>query len=116
MPALAVARLRRADGGLVYDFTAVYALARAGGRLRIVAIAHDETPKAAGCPRLAALTQRQRAKRARPGPFAHTARSSEISCEAGSPFVAGAYSSTHLVLGQTCPPKTNVRPAGMSER
>jgi hypothetical protein len=29
----------------IYDFTAVYTLVRAEGRLRIVAIAHDELPK-----------------------------------------------------------------------
>jgi hypothetical protein len=34
--------LRREDGGSVYDFTAVYTLARVGGRLGIVSIEHDE--------------------------------------------------------------------------
>ena len=34
--------LRREDGGSVYDFTAVYTLARVGGRLGIVSINHDE--------------------------------------------------------------------------
>ena len=37
--------LRREGGGTVYDFTAVYTLARADGRLRIVAVAHDELAK-----------------------------------------------------------------------
>jgi hypothetical protein len=34
--------LWREDGGSVYDFTAVYTLARVGGRLGIVSIEHDE--------------------------------------------------------------------------
>ncbi len=37
--------LRDAAGATVYDFTASYTLADAGDGLRIVAIAHDETPK-----------------------------------------------------------------------
>lgn len=37
--------LQRADLEPVYDFTAVYTLAHATGRLRIVALAHDELPK-----------------------------------------------------------------------
>ena len=37
--------LQRADREPVYDFTAVYTLALATGRLRIVALAHDELPK-----------------------------------------------------------------------
>jgi hypothetical protein len=47
--ALAVVRarwsLQRQDGVPVYDFTAVYTLARAERGFRIVAIAHDELPK-----------------------------------------------------------------------
>lgn len=34
--------LRRADGGSVYDFTAVYTIGRLEGTLKIIAIAHDE--------------------------------------------------------------------------
>lgn len=49
MDALAVMRvhwaLQRAEREPVYDFTAVYTLALATGRLRIVALAHDELPK-----------------------------------------------------------------------
>ena len=49
MDAVAVMRvhwaLQRADREPVYDFTAVYTLALASGRLRIVALAHDELPK-----------------------------------------------------------------------
>lgn len=49
MDAVAVMRvhwaLQRADREPVYDFTAVYTLALAAGRLRIVALAHDEFPK-----------------------------------------------------------------------
>ena len=49
MDAVAVMRvhwaLQRADREPVYDFTAVYTLALATGRLRIVALAHDELPK-----------------------------------------------------------------------
>jgi hypothetical protein len=37
--------LRRANGDLIYDFKAVYTLARTDSRYRIVAIAHDELPK-----------------------------------------------------------------------
>jgi len=37
--------LQREDGEPVYDFTAVYTLVLASGRLRIVALAHDELPK-----------------------------------------------------------------------
>jgi hypothetical protein len=37
--------LQRADLEPVYDFIAVYTLALAAGRLRIVALAHDELPK-----------------------------------------------------------------------
>jgi hypothetical protein len=35
-------RLERADGSSVYDFTAVYTLARVAGTPKIIAIAHDE--------------------------------------------------------------------------
>jgi hypothetical protein len=49
MDAVAVARvhwaLQREDREPVYDFTAVYTLARIQGRFRIVAIAHDELEK-----------------------------------------------------------------------
>ncbi len=49
MVAVAVVRvhwaLQREDGDAVYDFTAVYTLARLDNGLRIVAIAHDELPK-----------------------------------------------------------------------
>ena len=48
-PRLASARvhweLRRDDGSAIYRFTAVYTLARVGGRWRVAAIAHDELPK-----------------------------------------------------------------------
>jgi hypothetical protein len=37
--------LQRGDREPIYDFTAVYTLVRATGRLRIVALAHDELPK-----------------------------------------------------------------------
>ncbi len=37
--------LRREDHEPVYDFTAVYTLARTQGPSRIVAVAHDELPK-----------------------------------------------------------------------
>ena len=37
--------LQRANGDPIYDFTAVYSLARTEGRYRIVAIAHDELLK-----------------------------------------------------------------------
>jgi hypothetical protein len=37
--------LLREDREPVYDFTAVYTLALVAGRLRIVALAHDELPK-----------------------------------------------------------------------
>lgn len=37
--------LQRADREPVYDFTAMYTLALAAGRHRIVALAHDELPK-----------------------------------------------------------------------
>jgi len=37
--------LQRRDREPVYDFTAVYTLARTDGQLRIVTIAHDELPK-----------------------------------------------------------------------
>lgn len=37
--------LLREDSEPVYDFTAVYTLAQVAGRLRIVALAHDELPK-----------------------------------------------------------------------
>jgi hypothetical protein len=37
--------LQRANGDPIYDFKAVYTLARTDGRYRIVAIAHDELPK-----------------------------------------------------------------------
>ena len=37
--------LQRANGDRVYDFKAVYTLARTDSRYRIVAIAHDELPK-----------------------------------------------------------------------
>ncbi len=37
--------LQREDGEAVYDFTAVYTLARLDNGLRIVAAAHDELPK-----------------------------------------------------------------------
>ena len=37
--------LERTDREPVYDFTAVYTIALAAGRLRIVALAHDELPK-----------------------------------------------------------------------
>ena len=49
MDAVAVVRvhwaLHREDREPLYDFTAVYTLALATGRLRIVALAHDELPK-----------------------------------------------------------------------
>lgn len=49
MDAVAVVRmqwaLQREDREAVYDFTAVYTLALAASRLRIVALAHDELPK-----------------------------------------------------------------------
>ena len=49
MDAVAVLRvhwaLQREDREPLYDFTAVYTLALATGRLRIVALAHDELPK-----------------------------------------------------------------------
>lgn len=49
MDAVAVMRvhwaLQRAGREPVYDFIAVYTLAFAAGRLRIVALAHDELPK-----------------------------------------------------------------------
>lgn len=49
MDGMAVVRvhwtLQRADREQVYDFTAVYTLALITGRLRIVALAHDELPK-----------------------------------------------------------------------
>ena len=35
-------RLERVDGSSVYDFTAVYTLAQVAGRLKIIAVAHDE--------------------------------------------------------------------------
>lgn len=38
-------QLRRADGGSVYDFSAMYTMARVNGRLLILGIAHDETSK-----------------------------------------------------------------------
>jgi hypothetical protein len=37
--------LQRANGDPIYDFKAVYTLARTDSRYRIVAIAHDELPK-----------------------------------------------------------------------
>jgi hypothetical protein len=37
--------LRREDGSAIYDFTAVYTVARVGGAWRVAAIAHDELPK-----------------------------------------------------------------------
>ena len=37
--------LEREDGGPVYEFTALYTLARRDDRLSIIAIAHDELPK-----------------------------------------------------------------------
>ena len=37
--------LQRAGGEPIYDFTALYTMARTDGRLRIVAIAHDELPR-----------------------------------------------------------------------
>ncbi len=37
--------LQREDGAPVYDFTAVYTLARRDDRIAIVTIAHDELPK-----------------------------------------------------------------------
>ncbi len=37
--------LRRRDGSAIYDFTAIYTLARIDGMWRLVAIAHDEVPK-----------------------------------------------------------------------
>ena len=37
--------LQRANGDRVYDFMAVYTLARTDNRYRIVAITHDELPK-----------------------------------------------------------------------
>ncbi len=37
--------LRREDHEPVYDFTAVYTLARTQGPSQIVAVAHDELPK-----------------------------------------------------------------------
>ena len=37
--------LQRANGDPVYDFKAVYTLARTDSRYRIVAIVHDEVPK-----------------------------------------------------------------------
>ena len=49
MDAVAVVRvhwaLQRQDRKPVYDFSAVYTLALAASRLRIVALAHDELPK-----------------------------------------------------------------------
>jgi hypothetical protein len=49
LPAVFMARvhwqLQRADGSQVYNFHAVYTLARMDGNLRIVAVAHDELPK-----------------------------------------------------------------------
>ena len=52
MDAIAIVRvhwaLQREGGGTVYDFTAVYTLARRNDRLAIVAIAHDELPKLQG--------------------------------------------------------------------
>jgi hypothetical protein len=38
-------QLQRVDGAKVYDFTAVYTLARVDGSLKIIAIAHDELSK-----------------------------------------------------------------------
>jgi hypothetical protein len=38
-------KLRRSDGSAIYDFTALYSLAQIGGRMRIVAIAHDEASR-----------------------------------------------------------------------
>ena len=38
-------RLQRVDGVGLYDFTAVYTLARLGDDLKIIAIAHDELAK-----------------------------------------------------------------------
>lgn len=38
-------QLRRADGGSVYEFSAVYTMARADGRLLIFGIGHDETSR-----------------------------------------------------------------------
>ena len=37
--------LQRADGTSVYDFTALYTLARVDGNLKIIAIVHDELSK-----------------------------------------------------------------------
>ena len=37
--------LRRDDGSVVYDFTALYTLAEVDGGLRVVGIVHDELPK-----------------------------------------------------------------------
>lgn len=37
--------LTRADGSSVYDFEAAYTVVRAGGGLRIAAVAHNETPR-----------------------------------------------------------------------
>ena len=37
--------LRRGDGSVVYDFTAVYTVVEQDGALRICGIAHDELPK-----------------------------------------------------------------------
>lgn len=37
--------LRREDGSAIYDFTAVYALARVGGAWKVASIVHDELPK-----------------------------------------------------------------------
>ena len=37
--------LERTNREPVYDFTAVYTIALSAGRLRIVALAHDELPK-----------------------------------------------------------------------
>jgi hypothetical protein len=37
--------LQRSNGDPIYEFTAVYTLARTDSRYRIVAIAHDELPK-----------------------------------------------------------------------
>lgn len=41
-------QLEDAAGGDLYDFHAVYTLADAGGETRIVALAHDELPRALG--------------------------------------------------------------------
>ena len=37
--------LRREDGSAIYDFTAVYTLARTDGDWKVAAIVHDELPK-----------------------------------------------------------------------